>query len=523
MLRPVTAAVALLLVAPAAARADIIVKREPGLSRADQAELRADAGVKLLDTLPLARTEVVAAAPGEQAEALAALNADPDVAYAEPDQTVHALRTDYFWSVQWALFNTAFPGADISATSAWHLSEGSGVTVGVVDTGVDAQHEDLAGQLVPGHDWVDGGDPDDENGHGTHVTGTIVALADNDVGIAGVAPHAKVMPLRVLGADGSGSMSDVAAAFAYAGDHGLRVVNASLGSSGNSQAVEDAIASHPGTLYVVAAGNDGVNDDTTPEFPCADPEPNVVCVGASDNRDQVATWGTRGSNYGADSVDLFAPGKTIASTYLGGSYWYLSGTSMAAPHVAGAAALVLGASQDVSTAQLRHALLSTVDTESAFAGKSVTGGRLDAAAAVGEIDGVTPEPIETPTPTPTPAPAAPTPVAPVSTPAPVTAPVTAPAPVAAPAPTVSRLRLSGALKGRHGRLRVSFALSGASTVRIAVVRHGASASWRVWGRAGANAVSLTRRLPTGRSLSKGTYTLVARVGASTARAHFRVR
>src|SRR3954471_5292669 len=112
MLRAVPAVLALLLSAPAAARAEIIVKREPGLSRADRAELRADASVKLVETLPLARTEVVEAAPGEQAEALAALNADPDVAYAEPDRPVHALTADYFWSVQWALFNTTFPGAD---------------------------------------------------------------------------------------------------------------------------------------------------------------------------------------------------------------------------------------------------------------------------------------------------------------------------------------------------------------------------------------------------------------------------
>jgi thermitase len=519
MLRVVPVVFALLLAAPAAARADIIVKREPGLSAADRADLRAGAGVKLVATLPLARTEVVEAAPGEQADALAALNADPDVVYAEPDRPVKALAANYFPS-QWALSNTIFPGADISALSAWTLSEGADVTVGVVDTGVDLQHEDLAGQLVPGHDWVDGGEPDDENGHGTHVTGTIAAL-DDDMGVVGVAPEAKVMPLRVLGADGSGSMSAVAAAFAYAGDHGVRVVNASLGSEWDVQAVKDAIASHPGTLYVVAAGNSAANDDdpASAEYPCAYALANVLCVGASDKWDRPAGF----SNYGATSVDLFAPGVSIASTYITDAecagYCVLSGTSMASPHVAGAAALVLGARHDVSTAQLRQALLSTVDAKPVFAGKSVTGGRLNAAAAVGEIAGVTPEPLETPTPTPTPPAATPTPVAPDSTPAPVSTPT----PVVAPAPTLSGLRLSGALKGRQGRLRVTFSLSGASTVRLSVVRGGSSASWRISGRAGANALSLKRRLPTGRTLAKGTYTLVATAGATTARARFRVR
>ena len=149
MLRAVTAVLALILAAPAAARADIIVKREPGLSQAEQADLRADAGVKHVESLPLAATEVVKAAPGEQAEALAALNADPDVLYAEADRPVHALAADALRPSQWALSNPWASGADISAFSAWELSRGAGVTVGVVDTGVDAAHPDLLGQTRP--------------------------------------------------------------------------------------------------------------------------------------------------------------------------------------------------------------------------------------------------------------------------------------------------------------------------------------------------------------------------------------
>src|SRR5207245_6881993 len=136
-----------------------------------------------------------------------------------------------------------------------------------------------------------------------------------------VAPGAKVLPLRALDAHGSGSMSDVAAAFAYAGKLGLPVVNASLGG-GFSRAVEDAIAAHPQTLYVVAAGNAATNDDTpsTAEYPCAYPLANIVCVGATDSSDQPASF----SNYGATSVDLYAPGVNILSTYFTSPSSYVS-------------------------------------------------------------------------------------------------------------------------------------------------------------------------------------------------------
>src|SRR4051812_9711139 len=236
MFRPSLALSLVALVSlPAAAQADIIVQRAPGASAA---AVRSDAGVQLVDSLPIARTQVVAADHGQsQADALAALNADPDVLYAEADQTVHALTNDTYWGLQ----------ADlplISAPQAWTLSKGAGVTVGVVDTGAELDHPDLAGQFAvdPGEsgngrehngidddgdgvvddyrgwDFVeDDNDPSDQNGHGTHVAGTIAAVADNATGVAGVAPGAKVLPLRALGPDGSGSMSDIAAAFALAG------------------------------------------------------------------------------------------------------------------------------------------------------------------------------------------------------------------------------------------------------------------------------------------------------------------
>jgi hypothetical protein len=216
--------------------------------------------------------------------------------------------------------------------------------------------------------------------------GGIVAARTDAQGIAGVAPGARVMPLRVLGADGTGSSASVASGYDYAGDIGIPVVNASLGSSGMSNAERDAISSHPNTLYVVAAGNggsDGVgdNNDVTPSYPCAASLANVVCVGATDGSDRRAGY----SNYGAASVDLFAPGSSIYSAYRTGgtSDWvWMSGTSMATPHVAGAVALMRAAAQGLSGAQLKQALLGSVDRKAQLAGLAVSGGRLNAAAAV---------------------------------------------------------------------------------------------------------------------------------------------
>src|SRR5690348_11608589 len=206
---PAALALAALAVSPAAARADIIVQRAAGASAS---AVRSDAGVQLVEHLPLARTEVVKAAPGDQAEALAQLNADPSVVYAEPDGAMHALTTDAYFGYQWALSNDGngpyggIAGDDVHALQAWTLSRGTGETVAVVDTGVDFTHEDLTGQIATGGwDFVDGdGDPSDEHGHGTHVAGIIAAAGDKGLGISGVAPGAKVMPLRVLDAGGWG-------------------------------------------------------------------------------------------------------------------------------------------------------------------------------------------------------------------------------------------------------------------------------------------------------------------------------
>ena len=395
---------------------EIIVERAPGLTASERADLRADAGVRLERTIGLPRVEVLAARSGDRAEALAELRADPDVVWAEPNLPRTAATTDALFSSLWGLDNTGqFIGgvadADIDAPEAWATTKGAGVTVGVVDSGVLLTHPDLVPAANGGEQGTDGlgadrrtngvdddangkvddwrgwdwigldNDPTDLHGHGTHVSGTVAAIEDTG-GVVGVAPQAQTLALRVLNASGSGSTASSAAAFDYAGDLGLRVVNASIGSDGASFAERNAIQAHPQTLYVVAAGNAARDNDVQPTYPCAYPEPNVLCVGATDDADARASF----SNAGATSVDLFAPGASIRSSTFDGGWGWMSGTSMASPHVAGAAALLFADDPTLTAAEAKQALMSTVDPLPGLAGLAVTGGRLNAAAALAAPD-----------------------------------------------------------------------------------------------------------------------------------------
>jgi subtilisin family serine protease len=407
----------------------------------------------------------------------------------------------------------------IEADAAHATSTGAGATVAVVDSGVQADHPDLAGRVVAGWDMVENdATPQDGAGHGTHVTGIVGAATGNGTGVAGVAPDARVLPVRVLDADGAGSDSTIAEGFDYAGRLGARIVNASLGGDGVSDTVTAAMEAHPNTLYVVAAGNEGADNDVAPVFPCTSPAPNVLCVGASDMRDRRASF----SNYGATTVDVFAPGVYIESTLMGGGYGLMSGTSMAAPNAAGVAALALAAHPDATAAQLKAAVIGTVDPIGALTGSAVSGGRVNAAAAVTSAASLsapaptpTPTPTETPTTTPTPAPAAPAPTA-----APPAPPAATPAP-----PLLGRLRLSGRLHGRKGSLRATFTLSSGTRVRVTIARPGHSrapdASWSLATHAGANSLRISRRVG-GHTLRRGAYTLTVAAGAGARAATFRV-
>lgn len=387
------------LAAPGAAWADdgageastLIVQRVPGLSPDQREEVREDADVDFVRSLPLPDTELVEAPEGDTDAALRALQEDPSVAHAEVDQPIFALgTTDALWGNLWALENVGqfkgTAGADLDIQAAWAVTRGAGQTVAVVDTGVTATHQDLLGQIDSddAYDYVDRDtNPQDSEGHGTHVTGTIAALANNKLGIAGVAPEAQILPLRVMSSSDGGRLSDVIQAFDRAGRLGIRVVNASFGASSTSRALQDVIAAYPRTLFVAAAGNDGVNVDAKPIYPCAVPLANVVCVGASDMNDAPATFAKGATNVGAQTVDLFAPGTKILSTWKSTtSYATAEGTSMAAPHVAGTLALIFAQNPALTATQAKAKLLAGVDRVAQLAGRAVTGGRVNAAGAL---------------------------------------------------------------------------------------------------------------------------------------------
>jgi hypothetical protein len=215
------------------------------------------------------------------------------------------------------------------------------------------------------------------------VSGIIGANRGNAIGISGIAPEATLLPVRALDDNGDGSWDDVMDAFDWAADHGAQVVNASIGGPYQSTlqtAFDQIYAAHPTTTFVIAAGNDSLNNDLSPvrSLPCVTSAANVLCVGATTNTDARATF----SNYGTTTVDLFAPGNAIISTFPTGAYANLSGTSMAAPYVAGAAALV-AEELGLRGAALAQRLKATVDPVAGLAGLAVTGGRLNAARAVG--------------------------------------------------------------------------------------------------------------------------------------------
>jgi len=286
-------------------------------------------------------------------------------------------------------------GADIHAPEAWGLAQGSNsVIVGVVDTGINYTHADLAGNIWTNattgeHGWnYTGGYSDnkvlDAWGHGTHVAGTIGALTNNGVGVAGVNWNVKLMSLKIF-QTGSGSattIQDAINAIQFADANGVMISsNSWSGSGGNSQALKDAIDASP-ELFIAAAGNSGANIDVVPEFPAAFDSPNIISVAATDQNDQLASF----SNYGPISVDIAAPGVNIANTACANAgvfdpecgYYYMSGTSMATPQVSGVAALVKSVNPRLTNIQIKNIILDNVDVIPSLSGKVNTSGRLNA-------------------------------------------------------------------------------------------------------------------------------------------------
>lgn len=254
----------------------------------------------------------------------------PDSVYAEPNFLLLPNRKPndpYYREYQWNL-------PLIGMEQSWDISEGSSdVIVAVVDTGVDMNHPEFKGKLVEGYNVLkDNNYPMDDNGHGTHVSGIIAAKTNNKDGIAGMTWKSKLMPVKAIGADGSGSAVDIAQGIYWATDHGADVINLSVGNYTSSAALKEACryAFDHNVVLVAASGNDASDQ---PSYPAAYDE--VLSVAAVDHLKERADF----SNYG-DYVDVAAPGVDIPSTYIYSDYASLSGTSMACPHVTALAALV---------------------------------------------------------------------------------------------------------------------------------------------------------------------------------------
>ncbi len=348
--------------------------------------------------------------------------------YAEPDYIVQidAEPNDpaYVSGRLWGLHNTGQDGgtsdADIDAPEAWEFrTSAPDIIVAVIDSGVRYTHEDLAANMwrnpheIPGNGidddgngYIDdvyginaitgSGDPMDDNDHGTHCAGTIGAVGNNSLGIVGVAWKVQIMACKFLDWDGYGVISDAIECVDYARRMGAHIMNNSWGGTGYSSAMRDAIvaARDAGIIFVAAAGNSGTNNDVTPHYPSSYDVENVVAVAATNRRDELATrayTGSWASNYGTNSVHLAAPGVDIYSAVSSGDSAYapFGGTSMAAPHVAGALALLKAQFPYFSYQQLIDRLLSTVDEIPELADRVATGGRLNLARALQPICALT--------------------------------------------------------------------------------------------------------------------------------------
>lgn len=335
--------------------------------------------------------------------------ARPGVQFAQPDFKVSLASTpnDPSFGSLWGL-------DQISAPAAWNASTGTGRTiVAVIDTGVAYNHPDLqanmwrnAGEIagngidddrdgyvddVYGYDFANNdANPMDDNGHGTHVSGTIGAVGNNGIGVSGVDQHAKIMALKFLDSSGSGYLSNAVRAVNYAVARGAKVINMSFGGGGYDAAMATALANArtKGVIVVIAAGNDGTNNDSSPVYPANYAGENLVAVAATDSNDKLASF----SNYGKSTVDIAAPGVSIYSTLPNGKYGTYSGTSMATPHVAGAMALVWDAHPTWTYKQVIASVLNSAERLTALTGKVATG-RLDVAKAiVDNAGGTTPPP-----------------------------------------------------------------------------------------------------------------------------------
>ena len=396
---------------------EVLVKFRQQPSASDLSQIRADGDASDIRAIGRAGLFRLRSRSRNVPALLAALRGRPDVAYAEPNFIVRMISepNDPQFPQLWALKNVGqvfegiagVPGADIHAVPAWGISLGSTANVvAIIDTGIDYTHPDLVANL-----WsaptaftvdIDGApitcaagthgfnaitrtcDPRDDEDHGSHVSGTIGATGDNGTGVVGVNWTTRLMAIKFIDATGNGTTEDAIASvefaiavkqqFAATGEANIRVLSNSWGGPDFSQALLDEVnaANDADMLFVAGAGNDGTDNDVDPFYPASFDAPNVISVTATDNTDDLAWF----SNYGSSTVNLGAPGVDILSTIRNGQYAFLSGTSMATPHVSGAAALLLSACT-LDTASVKEALLGTADPLPTLTGITTTGGRVN--------------------------------------------------------------------------------------------------------------------------------------------------
>ena len=394
---------------------ELIVTYANSASIFDKVKIREKNALTKVEDLPLENTELVRIPKGlTVAQAKAKVAFDPMVKNVQPNFLYYPTvavdpASDPLYGFLWGLHNigqpidgvTGIADFDIDAPEAWSsLGSNIGeVVVAVIDTGVDTSHPDLQGKMWMNTHEIAGNAKDDDNngyvddingwnfvnntpnvfvgveedGHATHVSGTIAA-ADNTIGVIGIAPNVKIMSLKFLGANG-GTTADAIEAIYYAKNNGADLSNNSWGGGAYDEALRTAINGFE-KPFIVAAGNSKRNIDRVASYPASYDCANIISVAAVDNRGALASF----SNYGLTRVDVGAPGVDIASTYPGSSYVYMSGTSMAAPHVTGVTALVMGANTSLGTAAVKDIIMKSALANPllSLAGKTVTGGMVNA-------------------------------------------------------------------------------------------------------------------------------------------------
>ena len=389
---------------------EFVVKFKTDIDDLAKERISLQLGTSIIATSKYSGVSRISVPPDKTVEEMVEIyRADPNVEYAEPNYVFSAFMTpnDPYYSYQWHM-------PMINMEQAWDLSTGSGVVVAVIDCGVAyenygsfAQAPDLAGtNFVPGYDFVNSDShPNDDEGHGTHVTGTIAQTTNNNLGVTGVAFNCSIMPVKVLDQNGDGYLTDIADGIYYAADNGAHVINMSLGGSSTTSTLQNACtyAYNQGVTIVCASGNAGTS---TPQYPAS----YASCISVSAVRfdSTLAYYSSYGSN-----IDLCAPGGDVTidqdgdgyvdgvlqqthdgSDYTNFGYYFYQGTSMASPHVAGVAALVLakaGGGGSLTPAQVKDYLTSTtVDLGSSGWDQYFGEGLLDANAAVNAVSGGNP-------------------------------------------------------------------------------------------------------------------------------------